>query len=404
MDTVTTGEPQAGTPAAPIPVEFTGKRGYLFRLALKNAFLTLLTLGIYRFWAKTRIRRYFWSNARIGDEAFEYTGLPSELLIGFLIAVAVLLPLTLIYTGITFYWNTDPVISGTVEAAYYVILVLLFQFAFYRMWRYRLSRTTWRGIRFGLDGSALEYTLRAGAWLVLTLVTLGFAYPWMSVALKQYLWRHVRFGNSVFTIQASGLRLLKYWLVMPLSSLVLMGLAFAFSDLSFDELAKLVDRDAASQLFEDKATSILLFVGAAYAIGFVAILLFIWYRVRELRYVASCIQFDGTGFASDLRARRIYGLIAATLGFLILAMIPIGFIGFFLTFVFAPLALAVPVILTLTVLPPVIMVVFRYGLFAHTCATLTITDLASFDRVAQNSDRGPQRGEGLADALDVGAF
>ncbi len=35
-----------------------GAAGELFKIYVVNILLTLVTLGIYRFWAKTRVRRY----------------------------------------------------------------------------------------------------------------------------------------------------------------------------------------------------------------------------------------------------------------------------------------------------------------------------------------------------------
>jgi len=39
---------------------FDGSRKPLFWLLLRNLGLTIVTLGIYRFWAKTRVRQFFW--------------------------------------------------------------------------------------------------------------------------------------------------------------------------------------------------------------------------------------------------------------------------------------------------------------------------------------------------------
>jgi Bacterial protein of unknown function (DUF898) len=43
----------------------------------------LITLGIYRFWATTRVRRWFWSKVTIDGERLEYSGTGFELLILF---------------------------------------------------------------------------------------------------------------------------------------------------------------------------------------------------------------------------------------------------------------------------------------------------------------------------------
>jgi uncharacterized membrane protein YjgN (DUF898 family) len=39
-------------------VDFDGPRKRLFWLLARNFLLTIVTLGIYRFWAKTRVRKY----------------------------------------------------------------------------------------------------------------------------------------------------------------------------------------------------------------------------------------------------------------------------------------------------------------------------------------------------------
>ena len=69
---------------------YAGQRKPLFNIAVVTALLTALTFGIYRFWAKTRIRKYFWSATAPGVDPMEYTGNGLEKLLGFLIAVAFL--------------------------------------------------------------------------------------------------------------------------------------------------------------------------------------------------------------------------------------------------------------------------------------------------------------------------
>ena len=69
---------------------YTGEGGPLFRLATVNSVLTLITLGIYRFWARTRVRRYIWSSTTAGGDSFQYTGSGLEKLLGFLVAVVIL--------------------------------------------------------------------------------------------------------------------------------------------------------------------------------------------------------------------------------------------------------------------------------------------------------------------------
>src|SRR6516165_9640762 len=92
---------------AAAPVQFTGSDGAFRRLVVRGALLELVTFGFYRFWLTTDIRRHLWTAYRdrwrlwthteIDGDALEYTGRGKELLFGFLIAMAVLRPVFLIY-------------------------------------------------------------------------------------------------------------------------------------------------------------------------------------------------------------------------------------------------------------------------------------------------------------------
>src|SRR6266487_1898173 len=83
--------------ATPTPVIFAGDNATFRRLVVRGALLELVTFGFYRFWLTTDIRRHLWSHTEIDGDAFEYTGRGKELLIGFLIAMAILGPVFIVY-------------------------------------------------------------------------------------------------------------------------------------------------------------------------------------------------------------------------------------------------------------------------------------------------------------------
>ena len=89
--------PRHPPPLPPAPVSFSGDRGEFFRLVARGAGLELITVGFYRFWLATDIRRHLWSNTDIDGDAAEYTGRGKELLVGFLFALAILVPIYLAY-------------------------------------------------------------------------------------------------------------------------------------------------------------------------------------------------------------------------------------------------------------------------------------------------------------------
>ena len=74
-------------------IAYEGRVGEVAAIALQNALFNLITLGFYRFWAKTRLRRYIWGSIEYRGERLEYTGRGGELFLGFLVAIAILLAL-----------------------------------------------------------------------------------------------------------------------------------------------------------------------------------------------------------------------------------------------------------------------------------------------------------------------
>ena len=171
----------------PMPVGFSGSHSEFFHLVKRGAGLEFVTLGFYRFWLTTDIRRHLWANTQIDGDGAEYTGRGKELLIGFLIALAILVPIYLAY----FLAGLE---AERVKAFASIPLVAFFylfgQFAIYRARRYRLTRTVWRGVRFWMSGSGWIYALQASLWVLLMIVTLGLALPWRMAALERYNMRY----------------------------------------------------------------------------------------------------------------------------------------------------------------------------------------------------------------------
>jgi uncharacterized membrane protein YjgN (DUF898 family) len=92
---VTEASAISGPPAG--SVRFIGQDREFWRIVLHGAVLLMFTLGIYRFWLATDIRRFFWANTEIDGRSFEYSGSAVELLRGFLIAIALILPIYTIF-------------------------------------------------------------------------------------------------------------------------------------------------------------------------------------------------------------------------------------------------------------------------------------------------------------------
>ncbi len=179
---------------------FDGARGPVFRLALWTGLWTVLTLGLYRFWARTRLRRFYWSAVSPGGQPLEYTGTGAEKLAGFFLAVTILAfwlgvaNLLLMFGALTLFAN--PLVAYALS---FLGLAPLWFFARYRARAYVLARTRWRAIRFGMAPGAGGYALRATWNWLLTLLTLGLLWPRMTFRLEAYVTDRTYFGTARLT-------------------------------------------------------------------------------------------------------------------------------------------------------------------------------------------------------------
>src|SRR3546814_20949106 len=83
--------PSPAAAAQPISsVTFSGKRPAFRRLVVRGGLLDLVTLGFYRFWLATDIRRPLWSPTSVHGDPAEYNGRATEFPIGLLVAMALL--------------------------------------------------------------------------------------------------------------------------------------------------------------------------------------------------------------------------------------------------------------------------------------------------------------------------
>jgi len=144
-----------------MPVAFSGNRKEFFHLIVRGAGLEFVTVGFYRFWLATDIRRHLWSNTLVDGDAPEYTGRGKELLIGFLVALAILVP---IYLGYFLAGIEAEQFTAFASLPLVAFFFLFGQFAIYRARRYRLTRTVWRGVRFWMSGSGWIYALKSSLW------------------------------------------------------------------------------------------------------------------------------------------------------------------------------------------------------------------------------------------------
>ncbi|PJJ10246.1 uncharacterized membrane protein YjgN (DUF898 family) [Flavobacterium sp. 1] len=86
----------------------------------------------------------------------------------------------------------------------YLSILALLPFAIHGSYRYRMSRTSWRGIRFGYRGDRKEFSINFFKWLFFTICTFGIYGSWMSINMRNYILGNIRFGDVEFNSDGDG--------------------------------------------------------------------------------------------------------------------------------------------------------------------------------------------------------
>lgn len=246
-----------------------GRGGELFVIFVINVLLKLVTLGVYHFWAKTRVRRYLWTQASVDGEHLEYTGTGDELLLGFLKVVGLMV---LLGIGAALLAINLPIVFFVVLGIGYVLSPVAVGAGLYGANRYKLTRTRLRGIRFGLEGSAWDYGMQFFGYSLLTILTLGLYTPFMRMKLARYTLGNTRFGNARFQFSGKGGDLFGAFFLTWLLTIPTLGL------------------------------------------------IWFWYGAREARYRVEHIRIEGVRFKLALSGRRLFWLMLSNLLLLVVTL------------------------------------------------------------------------------------
>jgi uncharacterized membrane protein YjgN (DUF898 family) len=193
----------SAAPAQEHKLDFHGDGLTLLGIFLVNVLLTLATFGVFYFWAKVRVRRYLYSQTSFAGDRFAYHGTGLQLLVGWLKALCILAPIlaAMVFLRLKVERPAGELLSTLL---FYSALAVLVPIVIIGTWRFRLSRTSWRGIRFSFRGRAKPFM---GEWfggLLLTAVTLGIYGPGLRLRLQRYIANHIYFGKERFECTAEA--------------------------------------------------------------------------------------------------------------------------------------------------------------------------------------------------------
>jgi uncharacterized membrane protein YjgN (DUF898 family) len=183
----------------PYPMAFYGKGSEYFKIQMVNTILCILTLGLYYPWAKEKSLKFLYSQSTFEETPFVFSGTGKEMFKGFLKAIVILVALY----GVSFYllMNNSPALAALIMYGGFLAIMPL---AIHGSYRYRMAKTSWKGIRFGYTGDRNQLVGLFFKGVLFTILTLGFYGPWFTINLRRYVLSNVTVGNARFSYNGDG--------------------------------------------------------------------------------------------------------------------------------------------------------------------------------------------------------
>ena len=173
-------------------LSFSGTGGEYFGIWIVNILLTVVTFGIYSAWAKVRRMQFFHRNTRLAGAGFDYHADPLAILKGRIIAAALF---GSYYAAALF--------SPIAGALTFLALLSVAPWLVSRALRFRLSNTSYRGLRFRFTGSTADAYKVFLLLPIGTVLTLGALAPMWHQRLKSYVHSNAWYGRTQFSFDAT---------------------------------------------------------------------------------------------------------------------------------------------------------------------------------------------------------
>jgi len=218
-------DPQpAWPPAAPAPsvqlgessrFVFTGTSSEYFGIWIVNILLIIVTIGFYAPWAKVRRLRYFYGNSWLEQENFDFTGIPTKILLGRIIAGVV-------YISALGVSSINPDYAW----AFPVLILLVLPWLLRATYRFNARNSKYRNSRFYFAGTNPTAYKTYLWWTILTVLSLGLLFPYAFYKHKQYQFEHLHVGQLPFALHATAGVYYAAILIPIILALILAVLAF----------------------------------------------------------------------------------------------------------------------------------------------------------------------------------
>ena len=338
-------------------------------IAFTNLLLTIVTLGVYRFWATTRERQYLWGQTHFIDDRLEWTGTGKELFIGFLLVLLLFgAPLLILNFGVqALVFQGHQGIAMVLGASAFLFIFYLVGLARFRALRYRLSRTYWHGIRGGSDNQGFGYGLSYMWKTFVGYLPAGLLIPWSMMSLWNERWNAMSFGPHQFQASGDFAATMKRFLLFYLFPFIIVGVVVVMA-VAMIPFAQSIQTSGEPQIGFFIAI-IALSVGVYLLIGLIALAFY----AKFFREAVSGLSLSTLDFQFTATTKQWLKLFLGDIA-LVICTLGIGYI--FLS--------------------------YRHWKFFIT--HMEATGEVILDELTQSETRMSKHGEGLLDALDMGAI
>lgn len=293
-------------------IKYDGKVSQLYKIAILDNLLNIITLGLYYYWGKTRKRRYLTASFSLLGDRFEYTGSGDELLFGVIKAVLILMALTI-----------PLFISAYIMHPYFTAGFLIFYFlylpfiAVYGSLRYHASRIRWRGIRGHVTGSSLVYGLIGPLHLFLKIITLGLWISFADLMTYKYRIQRLSFGNQAASFKPAYGKLfasnLKTGLLVLVTAVPLLFLAWYlihYNQTVLDVIKEAPQTDPTTHYKTSTQIALFRCLSIISSLSGLAIFSIIrcWYKAALIRAKYQGLSFGNIGFSCTVTASNLLHL------------------------------------------------------------------------------------------------
>ncbi len=207
--------------------QFGGIGGELFKIYLVNVLLTMVTFGIYRFWAKVKVRKYIYHKLSFMGASFDFHATGKELCSAFLKGAVVVGLAFAVYVGIGILLELflPAIVAGIIsQIIFFVAFVVIQPFIAIGKRRFLCNRSSWNSLRFRFVGTYKElFKINVKGFLFIIL-TLGLYLPFFICNQLRYFTDKTSYGNQGFSFSGESKAFAMIYLKGFLLSILTLGI------------------------------------------------------------------------------------------------------------------------------------------------------------------------------------